>query len=250
VVRFLEGKLDELYSVLRGPRYAEALLEAKGRLWEHDYHQALRLVQSAREAYAAAPAKEWQRRAAARFRGKDPGEEISGLFARALDLLQTFARAQPPPETVAAGPPLAADFGRPATADQPRPDEPEDLPASRLDAAAFTLLLTAARQSGLVPRADAIVAVRDRDFRAGHYQRSLDVIEGLYTELTTDSERRSVELRREELQFKSGTLKMSPKEWMARQRRVRDQTQKIDRARRYFARVLDGLRALRAANPE
>ena len=61
---------------------------------------------------------------------------------------------------------------------------------------------------------------------------------------------RQAELRREEMQYKSGTLKMSPKEWLLRQRRETEKTQKIDRARRQFTRVLDGLTVLRAAKPE
>ena len=43
---------------------------------------------------------------------------------------------------------------------------------------------------------------------------------------------------------------MTPKEWMQRQRQATEQTQKIDRARRQFARVLDGLRVLMAARSE
>ena len=39
---------------------------------------------------------------------------------------------------------------------------------------------------------------------------------------------------------------MTPKEWLLRQRRTTEQTQNIDRARRQFARVLDGLNVLRA----
>ena len=61
--------------------------------------------------------------------------------------------------------------------------------------------------------------------------------------------RRQGELRRQEMQYKSGTLKMSPREWMLRQRQEMERTQKIDRARRQFTRVLDGLRVLQAAQP-
>jgi hypothetical protein len=39
---------------------------------------------------------------------------------------------------------------------------------------------------------------------------------------------------------------MTPKEWLLRQRRTTEQTQIIDRARRQFAHVLDGLNVLRA----
>ena len=62
--------------------------------------------------------------------------------------------------------------------------------------------------------------------------------------------RRQGELRREETQYRAGVLKMSPKEWMLRQRRAVEQTQKIDRARRQFALILDSLNVLRAAQGE
>ena len=51
-------------------------------------------------------------------------------------------------------------------------------------------------------------------------------------------------LRAEELKYKAGVLKMSPKQWMLKKQRDTLQTQKIERARRHFARVLDGLRIL------
>ena len=119
-----------------------------------------------------------------------------------------------------------------------------------LDLGAFTQLLTAAQQSGLVANTDAIIAARDREFRAGRYQRAFDVVEGLYIQLNTQAARHQAELRRQEIQYKAGTLKMTPKEWMLRQRQATEQMQKIDRARRQFARVLDGLRVLMAARSE
>jgi hypothetical protein len=250
VVQFLEGKLDELYTVLRGPRYAEALVEAKWPLWDHDYREALRLVQSAREAYAAAPAAEWEKRAAARFGGPNPGKELARRLAVVLDVLEKAARSQPAPAAPLAGPPLAADFGQSARA---RPAEAADVtepPARPLGPGAFTKLLTAARQSGVVPRADAISMVRDHEFPAGHYRRSLEVLEGLYAELNTHAERWAAGLRREETLFRAGTLKMSPKDWLLRQRRAREQDEKIGRARRHFTRVIENLRALCLANPE
>jgi hypothetical protein len=138
-----------------------------------------------------------------------------------------------------------------------RDDSPQ-VPAGRpahssiavLDVAAFAQLLTLAKQSGLAINTDAIQAARDREFREGQYQRASDLIEKLYVQLNTQAARRQSELRRQEMQYKSGTLKMTPKQWMDRQRRATEQTQKIDRARRQFTRVLDGLNALRAANPE
>lgn len=129
-------------------------------------------------------------------------------------------------------------------------DPLKGLPATTVDMLSFAHLLNAAQQSGLVPNADAIAWARDCDFRAGRYQRAFDVIQGLYKQMDVSAARRQGELRREEMQYRSGTLKMSPKEWLVRQRRVMEQTQKIDRARRQFARVLDGLNVLRSSRAE
>ncbi len=122
--------------------------------------------------------------------------------------------------------------------------------ATCVDMMAFNELRIAAQQCGLAINTDSIVAVRDYEFRTGRYQRAIFVIEGLCSQLDAQAARRQGELRREEMQYKSGKLKMTPKEWMLRQRRVVEQTQKIDRARRQFARVLDGLTVLRSAQPE
>jgi hypothetical protein len=119
-----------------------------------------------------------------------------------------------------------------------------------VDMMAFNQLLHAAQQCGLVVNTDAIISVRDNQFRTGKYQGAIDVIEGVCREIDAQAARRRAELRREELQYKAGKLKMSPKEWMLRQRRVTEQTQKIDQARRQFARVLDGLTVLRSSRPE
>ena len=125
---------------------------------------------------------------------------------------------------------------------------PSQIPVAVLDMTAFAQLITAVGQSGLDINADAIHSVRDREFRDGRYQRAFDVIEALYVQLNGQASRRRAELRREEMQYKSGTLKMSPKEWLLRQRRETEKTQKIDRARRQFTRVLDGLTVLRASS--
>jgi len=124
------------------------------------------------------------------------------------------------------------------------------IPATAVDASAFAQLITVAQQAGLGVNVDAIHSVRDREFRDGRYQRAFDLIEALYVQLNSHASQRQAELRREEMQYKSGTLKMSPKEWLLRQRRETEKTQKIDRARRQFTRVLDGLTVLRAAKPD
>ena len=106
---------------------------------------------------------------------------------------------------------------------------PRQNPATALDVAAFAQLITVAQQAGLGVNVDAIHSVRDREFRDGRYQRAFDLIEALYVQLNSHASQRQAELRREEMQYKSGTLKMSPKEWLLRQRRETEKTQKIDR---------------------
>ncbi len=119
-----------------------------------------------------------------------------------------------------------------------------------LDISAFGQLISAIQQCGLDVNADAIISVRDREFREGHYQRAFDVVEGLYVQINTQAAQRQGELRRQETQYRSGTLKMSPKDWLARQQRETAKTQKIDRARRQCTRILDGLTVLRALKAE
>jgi hypothetical protein len=119
-----------------------------------------------------------------------------------------------------------------------------------LDMATFAQLISAIQQSGLSLNVDAIHSVSDREFREGRYQRAFDVIEGVFMQMNAQSSRRQSELRQQELQYKSGVLKMTPKEWMLRQRRETEKTQKIERARRHCARLLDGLNVLRAAASE
>ena len=76
------------------------------------------------------------------------------------------------------------------------------------------------------------------------------MINSMYNQLTAAAARRQGELRREEIAYKSGVLKMKFQEWLLRQQRVTAQTQMIERARRQFAIVLDGLNAMRASEPE
>ena len=119
-----------------------------------------------------------------------------------------------------------------------------------LDMTTFSQLIMAIQQAGLPVNVDAIHSVSDREFRDGRYQRAFDVIEGVYLQMNAQVGRRQAELRQQEVQYKSGTLKMSPKEWLLRQSRETDRTQKIERARRHCARILDGLNALRASQAE
>ena len=111
-----------------------------------------------------------------------------------------------------------------------------------IDMGSFAQLLTAAQQSGIVPNADQIGHLRDREFRMGKYQTAFNTIERLSVRFNQAATARQHKLRREEIDYKSGVLKMSPKEWQRKKQRDTLQTQKIERARRQFARVLDGLR--------
>jgi hypothetical protein len=116
-----------------------------------------------------------------------------------------------------------------------------------IDLGSFTQLLTSAQQSEIVPNADQIAHVRDREFRTGRYQAAFDAIERLFVKFNLLAAQREQKLRREEIDYKSGVLKMSPKQWQLKKQRDRLQTQKIERARRHFIRVLDGLRVLMAS---
>jgi hypothetical protein len=110
----------------------------------------------------------------------------------------------------------------------------------------FTQLMTAAQQCGLPLNLDLIIAVRDREFPAKRYQKAFDTLAALAVSLNTQAARRIDDIRRFEMQFRAGAIKISPKEWMLKQRRDLEQTQRIERASRQFSLVLDGLNALRA----
>ncbi|MBU4271738.1 MAG: hypothetical protein KKE86_05410 [Planctomycetes bacterium] len=132
-------------------------------------------------------------------------------------------------------------------------ESPEVRPQPRippLDKMAFAQLSNAVRQSGLTINADAVTSVRDNEFRTERYQKAFDVIEGLYMRLNAEASRRRSELLREAVQYKSGALKMTPKEWLLRQRRETENTQRIEHARRHFTRILDALAVMRAETPE
>lgn len=115
---------------------------------------------------------------------------------------------------------------------------------SMVDMGSFTQLFTAAQQSGIVSGADQIAHVRDREFRMGKHQAALDVIERLYVKFNQELAQRQQKLRAEELDYRAGKLKMSPKQWQAKKQRDTLQTQIIERTRRSFARVLGGLRVM------
>jgi len=100
-----------------------------------------------------------------------------------------------------------------------------------------------------VPNPDVSMAVRDREVADGRYQKAYEILEAMHCQFNALAGQRVEDLRREEIQYKAGKIKMSVKEWLARQRRVSEQSQYIDRTRRYFSRVLDALRAIRQSKP-
>ncbi|HLA84086.1 MAG TPA: hypothetical protein VJL29_04770 [Thermoguttaceae bacterium] len=126
------------------------------------------------------------------------------------------------------------------------PEDPSAKPAvaSTIEMGSFTQLLTAAQNCGIVPGADQIGHVRDCEYRAGSYQIAFEGIERLYVGFKQAADARVQRLRREEVDYKSGVLKMSVKEWQKKKHRDIVQTNLIERASRHFVRVLDGLRTL------
>jgi hypothetical protein len=122
----------------------------------------------------------------------------------------------------------------------------EDYAASILNKGSFTQLQMAAQTTGLLPNADAIGFIRDHEFRLKKYQEAFDRIEGIFVHLRTAADQRLQRLRQEEMSYKGGVLKMSPKEWLMKQQRDTAQTQGITRTLRYFTKVMDGLRILQS----
>ena len=121
-----------------------------------------------------------------------------------------------------------------------------DEPTTRftsLDLTAFNQLVLAADQSGLISSIP-ISNARDQHFRQERYHHAFSAIERAYQEFSTKAGQRTTKLRQEEQAYKRGRLKMSPKQWQEKQRKDAAQTQKVERARKHFKLVLDGLRLL------
>jgi len=101
----------------------------------------------------------------------------------------------------------------------------------------------------MVPNVDNITTVRDAEFRAGQYLTAFYNIERMYTALSTAAQQRQQQLRREETSYRSGTLRMSPREWNQKVARDTTKTQSIERALNQFRKVMAGLR-LRALDAQ
>ena len=132
-----------------------------------------------------------------------------------------------------------------AEQDSDSADSTPDVPTqSILDNGAFNQLMDAARRSTLIRSVQPISNVRDREFRIGDYHKALHEIERLSRDFDAAAKQRDQRLRREELDIKSGRTKISPKEKMRRNQENTRVTQSVERARRAFSRVLNGLRTL------
>ncbi|MGI9471303.1 MAG: hypothetical protein ACR2NZ_07230 [Rubripirellula sp.] len=115
---------------------------------------------------------------------------------------------------------------------------------SVLDMGAFSQLLTAAQRSGIVPGADQIGHVRDREFRMGKHDQAFQAIDSMFSRFSASASQRTQRIAREDADISSGRIKMSPKDLQAKRTRDRTQTQEVDRAMRRFQVVLEGLRVL------
>ena len=113
-----------------------------------------------------------------------------------------------------------------------------------LDMGAFSQLLSAAQRSGLVSGADQIGHVRDREFRMGKYDQAFQAIDSMFSRFSASASQRIQRLAREDADISSGRIKMSPKDLQAKRTRDRAQTAEVERAKRRFQVVLEGLRIL------
>lgn len=113
-----------------------------------------------------------------------------------------------------------------------------------LDLGAFSQLLTSAQRSGLVPNADQIGYVRDKEFRQGKYDKAFQSIDMMHNRFLANAGQRQARLSREDVDIAAGRIKISPRELQAKRSRDRLQTQEVDRAKRRFQVVLEGLRIL------
>ncbi|MEM8666434.1 MAG: hypothetical protein AAGG48_02890 [Planctomycetota bacterium] len=129
------------------------------------------------------------------------------------------------------------------------PDSTDSTDQKVLDMGAFSQLLSSAQRCGLISNADQIGHVRDREFRKGHYDRAFQTIDGMYRQLMSSAGQRTQQLMREDADISSGRIKISPKELQAKRARERAQTQEIERAKRRFQVVLEGLRVLMNRKP-
>lgn len=247
-VRQVETRLNAVYQRLRGAPDAVLLVQALARLKNEEYEEACELVERARGAFQRA----LQTLAFQRVTREADRKAIALVFDDAVASLRSLAKHQapkppadlpsremPPQRSAFSGAAAGRGF---STAD----DADERIEDTIITMGTFSQLLLAVEQCGLPLSTQFIVDVREREFPAKRYQRSLDLLERVSVQLNAQASRRTARLRQEEQQYRAGTLKMTPREWLLKTKRDAEQSQKIERAQRYFARILDSLRKLRA----
>ena len=78
----------------------------------------------------------------------------------------------------------------------------------------------------------------------GNYDLAFQTIDAMFARFMASSGQRAQSLAREDAEIAAGRIKISPKDLQAKRARDRSQTQEIDRAKRRFQVVLEGLRVL------
>ncbi len=112
-----------------------------------------------------------------------------------------------------------------------------------LDLTDFNQLVLAADQCGIISSVP-ISNARDQHFRQEKYQHAFSAVERVYQEFVSKAGQRLARLREEEQAYRRGRLPMSPRQWQDKQRHDMAQTQCVERARKHFKLVMDGLRIL------
>jgi hypothetical protein len=251
-------ELDDLYIALRGARYANALGDAKKAFHERNYVETLRLVRDTGELH---------RRLHLQSLNKDPRKlgggkkEIQRILEKQEKIKSILARFDELVKQLEKMAKLTPEPTKTPVSEMPRPveqiykdgqiDDGEKsagknpaIAAHIIDTGSFIQLQMLAQQTGLVPNADAIGFIREHEFREGRYQEAFNRIVPIQLHLKAAAEQRAKKIRQEEIDFKGDMLDISLKEWAIKRQRDAAQTQVIDRALRYFAMMLDGLRVL------
>jgi hypothetical protein len=257
-------EMDNLYVFIRGALYANGLTDAKKAFQERNYAETFRLVRETGELYRRMHLQVIKQDPQKTGGGKKEVQKLRDKQAKIKDVLARFdgldrqlekmARLQPdkPKGPVSASsqhgakpePVVQVPEGAPASDVDNAIEQGKNAAIHIIDMGSFTQLQTAAQLTGLLPSADGIGFVRDHEFRTGKYQEAFERIDAFFMHLRSAAEQRQRTLRQEEHDYKSGVLKMSPKQWMIKQQSDAAQTQKIDRALRYCTRILDGLRVM------
>ncbi len=174
-----------------------------------------------------------------------PNDEQGAVEQRVVDLRLHFSARHAKPAPLAA----LVELGRKGFLHrlEPKPPKAEsesiNWSAETIDLTSFTRLISLAQSCGMVSNVDNIATIRDAEFRAGHYLTAFYNIERMYTALNTAAQQRQQQLRREDTAYRSGRLRMTPKEWNQKTARETAKSQSIDRALRQFRKVMAGLRS-------